>query len=174
MQHTLAHSTSAHARQTGARNVPIGFKRYCFALAAITPLATVVVDRAANAHEYVKPAPWSDARAALGRWAGLSAVADDHGLVRPTDAALAAGRRFIRQAEARGVSAPVPYIDEDGEFGFRWQTASGFGSVAFMQDGNLVVYAHEQGSDVPPLEIDEPVVNFETFESVIARFSQFA
>lgn len=173
MQLVQHHSKPAAGAQF-ARNVPgrrLG-RRYVAAL-VLAPMLPAV-ESATNAHEYVATTSWTAARSSLGRWEALSHMPNPSGFARPSREALAAGRKFLRQAEANRVAAPAPYIDEDGEFGFRWHLNAGIASVSFMPDGNLVAYIYNENDGLPPLEVDDPVTAQTSFTDLIARIHKLA
>jgi len=157
-----------------ARNVPgrrLG--RRCVAALVFAPMLPAA-ESAVNAHVYVASTHWTAARSFLGRWEAISRMPNPDGLARPSKDALAAGRKFLRQAEAGRIAAPAPYIDEDGEFGFRWTSATGLASVSFMPDGNLVAYIYSEDDGLPPLEVDDRITANTSFNDLIARINNLS
>lgn len=122
----------------------------------LLPAATAL--NVGNSHRRVRQkashTTYSRLFAALERWAELPEDWDgDRGKTPPPES-LRAAKRFLTLAELLSVSPPSPYIDGDGEIGFRWRRNGDFASVAFLPDGSFVGFIREGQRE--PKKIDVP------------------
>lgn len=98
---------------------------------------------------------WAALRQRVSSWAELGDDWDGDNGHPPRAHVLHAADQFILNGERYGVAIPSPFIEGDGEVGFRWRGADHFGSVAFLEDGSVVALVQVRGETI--LRLDEPV-----------------
>lgn len=97
---------------------------------------------------------WGSLRAQIITWSELPDDWDGDDGHAPTKTVVETAQTFISNAERYALSAPQPFVEGDGEVGFRWKSADCFTSVAFLEDGSVVALAQLHGKTV--LRVDEP------------------
>lgn len=103
----------------------------------------------------VAAAKWDIARDKLMSWTDWSGSRSGADIIYPNDAAIGAALDVVNELES--VAAPIPVLSfaTDGEVVFEWEKGDGYAAISITNDGDLIGYLREPGSELP-LSFDEP------------------
>lgn len=116
---------------------------------------------------------WAGLADKVQSWIDLPTDWDGDDGVAPSSAVIDAAVAFAHYASYGGAPKPELYIAGDGEVGFRWTTGEDFASVAFLNDGHVVVYC-SMGAEEKPLKIDIAVEEAPDFSLLFKGLTRFA
>jgi hypothetical protein len=94
---------------------------------------------------------WGALRARLTSWGELPAGWDGEDGIAPDKRTVNAALAFMHSAREASLPLPTPYIAGDGEIGLRWAKGDAFASVAFLGDGEMVIFIRD--ADGTPFEL---------------------
>ena len=86
---------------------------------------------------------WGALRARVISWSGLKQGWDGEDGMAPSNRTIDAALAFMQSARATALPLPAPYIAGDGEIGFRWAKGDAFASVAFLDEGEVVIFMRD-------------------------------
>lgn len=99
-----------------------------------------------------RQAAWGALRSQVLGWSGLAEDWDADGGHAPSNSVLTAAAEFMTLAEGLGMAMPAPFVEGDGEVGFRWKYDGLFASAAFLEDGHVVAIVHRSGQTLFKLD----------------------
>lgn len=123
-------------------------------------------------HALRQSSSWNVLRAKLQRWKSLPLDWDGNDGIAPDEYTISACQIILNELESVGAPFPTAAISGDGEVVFEWAKGDGYASISHTNDGHLIAFLREPGTD-NPVRVDQQF-DPQALTSFLNRIGAFA